>query len=249
MIAGDGGGEETCNSIATESERISVIRWEAPIGKRGTTYWLKTWMQELSPFDRTVFVDADVLCVDKGIEKLFPDNPYSTTLTSWCDWNSHGKRIRKRCLVYEDIHPRQVARMVYGQRHYPAINTGTLGFTKDSLFMRDWKEITKQRIRFICDEMIAQIFYPDYPHTIKDHRWNCSPIYAGETKNPIILHGHGKKFIKRAAGRKIWLPHFEAAYAENFGGIRELVKHDGKLWNAEAGRPCTDAELAERFDK
>lgn len=245
LIAGDDKGEEACEGIASEDERISIVRWEAAPGRRNR-YANKTPMQRLSPFDRSVFLDADTLCVADGLEALLPENPYSTTLSSWCDWNTKGTKIRKRCNVYRDLHTRHVERMVDGQTPYPAINTGSLGFTKDSLFMRDWEAITSKRVRFICDEIVAQLFYVDYPHTIKDHRWNCSPIFANDTKDVVVYHFHGQKNKKRAKGRAIWLPHFEAAYDENFGNIQHLVQFDGKLFNREHNRPCTDAELLER---
>lgn len=200
---------------------ITWARWDKPSLHRNDKYRQKCFMDGLSPFDKTVYLDADTL-VRGSLKPLFEFSPdRAVTLTQFSDWNSNGRKIPNRIRPWNDVANADVQEML--ARAYPAINTGIIAFDKSSgsqKFFQEWRELTAKKIVFICDELSAQLIFWRHACRVVDDRWNASPIHSNRT-DAIIWHGHGSKFIKREQGRKIWLPWYEACVEQNIAGIAE----------------------------
>ena len=222
---------------------LEVIRFEY---QNTNPYHAKTSMYELSPFERTVFLDADTIVVGKFSE-LLPETDEEVKFTQFADWTTHHPERRGKRRIsgrisgngWPELLPTQVA---YQLEHpYPAINTGTLGFSRGShRFMKRWKDVTTKQFElsrqredvsaFISDEIAAQLLAFEYPHRVLDSRWNASPVYwpGGwwSAQDVRIWHGHGSKFFKcrdlvEGAKRQngIWLPHFFRAMRDGLANI------------------------------
>lgn len=194
-------------------------------GKRNNGYANKTLLQELSPYESTVFIDADTLVVSR-FDEVFP-LANEVVLTEFAQWRSNNGRVATRVGHWKHCAPLEVERQL--GKSYPAINTGVMGFTKQTVFMRPWREMTLRNISFICDEIAAQLIFLDYPHRILDHRWNASVVYSlsdhkvkGDAR---IWHGHGGKFFRKGSGRRIWRPWYEAALKQNAAQLREWTPY------------------------
>lgn len=202
---------------------ISVQRWEAPSGKRGDGYAQKTFMDTLSPFDSTVFLDADTI-VRGNLTPLFTPEPYGVTLTAFSDWVSNGRKIPGRIKGWTDVAPDDVAEML--SKPYPAINTGVLSWRngpESAAFFREWKELTAKKPIFIVDELAAQLIFWRHGVRVLDSRWNSSPIHDSKDRlgNAVVIHLHGKKHVNREQGREIWLPLYDECCRLNIAGIRD----------------------------
>ena len=187
--------------------------------RRNGAYLVKTRMIDYSPFDKTVFLDADTLVVG-SIEDIFPQGS-EVRLTQFSDWVTTGKKMSKRIDHWKELLPDEVAHM---QAHaYPAINTGVLGFSKKSTeFSEKWQEVSEQLVRFMVDELVAQLIYPEFLHTVLSDRYNASPVYSKSPYDDVrVWHGHGGKMHKNERGRKLWYPVFEAVLGENYANIQE----------------------------
>jgi hypothetical protein len=211
---------------------LELVRWKAPTRrtsgfKSGTQYANKCEMGRLSPFDRSVFLDADTLVVG-DISDAFPrEGTEEVRLTWFADWWTTDRRIAGRIEPWRSVALREVARALANKM--PAINTGVIGFTSMSTKWFDaWREMTLKNVGFICDEIAAQLIFPDHPHCVLDERWNASPVYSvdGDGK-PLrhedirIWHGHGFKFMKKPIGRSIWFPVYDKAVAQGIARIDE----------------------------
>lgn len=221
IACGDDKAERIAKFCADDA-RLDVTwhRWQHPTGKRGTAYYAKTMMNELSPFNRTVFLDADTLIV-RDISALLPTAEHPVVLTSFAEWVSTGKKISKRIRPWEGVCPTEVAEQL--SRPFPALNTGVLSFSRSEAaqaFFADWQATTAKRIAFICDEIGAQLCFTRHPVKVLDDRYNCSPVHSRHER-PVIYHGHGFKFIKKEQGRKLWMPWYDRAVAENVASIKE----------------------------
>jgi hypothetical protein len=179
-----------------------------------------------SPFDRSIFLDTDTIVVG-DITDLLPIGD-EVRLTRFCNWQSTGSKIRGRIAAWKDICPDQVAEQL--GTSYPAINTGTLGFsTQCARFMRDWYTTTQKLPRFMCDEIAAQLLYPSYPHEILDHRWNYSPKFSPEVlpwegADARIVHLHGWSTCRPAKtklGCDLWMAQYDRAISANVAGIAD----------------------------
>lgn len=188
-------------------------------GGRNRAYFLKTSMLSYSPFEETVFIDADTLIVD-DFSEVFPQGD-EVVLTHFKDWVTTGKIMRGRIGKWAHVLPERVKEMQAAP--YPALNTGVIGFSKRcTKFAELWPATTAKNIRFICDEIAAQLLYVDVPHRILDSRWNMS--YSEEKLDEAkIIHGHGFKFIRTDKGRRLWLPKYYEALEANLAGIEKYT--------------------------
>lgn len=238
LIAGNEAGERICRLIDEDprSGDTTVIRWDAPTGGgKGLQHCNKTRLTELMPFQEAVFLDCDTLVVG-DFEQLFPRRgTEEVVLTQFADWWSNGRKIKARTEPYREVLPVEVARCQAAR--YPAINTGTFGISKRSkAYVRRWQEGSQARPKFMCDELVAQVIFPDFPHRVLGEIFNCSPIFSWPRHGPPcdanvrIWHGHGWKFITRPQGRAIWMPYYEAAVHHGFARLGEwATEADGKL--------------------
>jgi hypothetical protein len=143
--------------------------------RSGQMYLAKTRLHTYSPFDRTVYLDADTLVADK-LDDLWPQDD-GVVLTQFANWTSHEKKVKGRISDWKKVAPKEVGRML-GTPH-PAINTGVMAWSKQSQGFHDaWYEMTKRHLVFMCDELAVQLIYPDHRHRLLDERFNCSPIYS-----------------------------------------------------------------------
>lgn len=221
IACGDDGSQEIAAHIFAD-ERLAPVtykRWTPPTGSRNSGYLSKTWMNGLSPYARTVFLDADTMTVG-DLAPLF-DFPSPVVLTQFSEWRSNGRKISGRIRPWADVAPDDVAEMT--TKSYPAINTGVIAFDRspaaDSYF-REWRELTAKKPVFICDELASQLIFWRHAVKVLDSRYNCSPIHD-RRPDAIVWHGHGFKFIKREQGRKLWMPAYDQCVRENIARIAE----------------------------
>ena len=227
---------EFLERYVTTDERlqpIDVVYFPYQQLGRGSAYNAKTSMGDLSPFQRTVFLDADTLVVGDFSDMIPAANSEEVRFTQFAIWNTHQKTMVGRLNQWKHVLPHQVWLQL--KDPIPAINTGVLGFSKLSKpFMDRWHVETAKNIGFICDEIAAQLLYPEYPHLLLDERWNCSPMHSAKRMGPHmgntderILHGHGKKFlkVKKPVRTTWWLPSYKRAIDLNIASIRSWTNN------------------------
>ena len=203
---------------------IEISRWQAPTGGgKGLQHANKCHVFQLSRYARTVFLDADTT-IHGPINELLPEaGTEEIRLTTFADWKTNGGKIRKRLEQYRDILPGEVAALQANA--YPAINTGTFGFTHLSkAYFDELRQICEKKCVFMADELAAQLIFIHHPHNVLDDRWNWSPVYS---KRPFsearIVHYHGSGHCRpdKGVGYTIWPPLFNEAMAENLANIRD----------------------------
>lgn len=204
--------------------KLEIVTWKAPVGGgKGLQHGNKANVFDLSPFDRTVFLDADTTVHGKINELLPQANTEEIRLTQFADWVSNGTRIKKRLEQYRELLPSEVA--VMNAAAYPALNTGTFGFTKRSKrYFAELKRVCKALPVFMCDELAAQLIFVNFPHVVLDDRWNWSPVYskrAALDARIVHYHGAGHCRLNKGCGASIWTLEFLEAWAQDLAGIRE----------------------------
>lgn len=234
VLVADGQAAEIVARAASDKRtelRYSMI--EPDNHGRGGTYATKTKLPWLSPFGATVLLDADTIIrqpFEQVGEQLFPQGE-EIVLTQFARWTTAGRRIAGRVRAWAQVAPHEVARMTGGVA-YPAINTGVMGWLGDGgSFAKHWRSMCLRNVRFICDEIAAQLVFPDHQHRVLSDVWNCSPVHSSpkSIEAAAILHGHGQKFFKKAAGWKLWRPYWEQALAENFGGLGDWARDRNRI--------------------
>jgi len=235
----NGPGRETAEWIATDeylAPAVTVLPTPGmEAGGHGISYYCKTKLPRLTPFDQTIFMDADTLVVGK-FDELWPDPATGeVVLTQFADWVSTGGKMRQRILGWLDVAKREVDRML--EKPWPALNTGVMAWSRQSEPFSDaWTHITAKRIesegdvsKFMADEIAAQLIYPDFPYRIMNDKFNASVVFppAGQTVEQRhgvrIWHGHGFKFWKRGSGQHVWMKHYIECLRHNRANICTLM--------------------------
>ncbi len=243
--------QEVADLIAADpAANIEVRRFEpAKVQSRHQAYIQKTLVPAHTPYDRTVFIDADTAIVG-DFSELFN---YDFCITSYSDWQTKGRKIGNRCgwwygrgkgriqidemvdrcladevVTVEDGSGKVAWRLALPGENvrttgYPAINTGVLGFTKGNAFADRWHKMTLAgEGSHMTDELGMQILYPfctECEIGLLDDRYNHSFVHGRHPNDVRIWHFHGQKHLKRPAGQAIWEPFFREAMAVNFGGL------------------------------
>jgi hypothetical protein len=196
-------------------------------GGHGQSYLCKTLLPTLSPFDATLFIDADTL-ITGDFREAFPQTADEVTLTHFSDWVSTGSKMSGRISEWAKAEPERAARML--ATAWPAINTGVVGWGKDTqAFAADWHATSSKRKVFITDELAAQLIFPDHNVRIVDWRYNASVVFDLDRPNfgdARIVHGHGMKFWKRPTGWQFYRQHYFECLEQNRANIQALRPSD-----------------------
>ena len=250
-------GDPEREIVAAIDDQLNVKTVSLPrIGNRNGHYVTKSTLPKWSPYDVTVFIDADTI-VCKPIDRLFEEARKGLFVTQFVEsWISTGRKMSSRissaahkpdidhrheflsgwieaqCQEQLRIKPTDAA-------EYPALNTGVLGWKKGHAALALWHEVTIQiGNRFMADELAMQLILPNVDATVLPEIWNASPLH-GECKpeDVVIWHFHGRKHVKKEQGRTLWWPAFESACAAKVAGIHRWAgKHDKTVRNQLKGK-------------
>lgn len=249
LVAGCPSSEELCHKIrdATDGEVLIEV-WNAPTRKtmegaaKGIQYANKTLMHHFSPFEKTIFLDADTMVLGPPTQ-LFPKDD-EVHVTQFANWVTNESPVRGRIEGWRQWSS-SVAMMQANP--IPAINTGVIGFSRTSRkFFEAWQTLTHKNLCFICDEIACQLMFHKHPHEVHDDRWNWSPNHSPRAleDDVRIAHFHGKKHMKVERARALWWPAYVRAYAENFAEIQTWSPgSDRRLRQWLATYPDFQAEL------
>ena len=227
-IVTDDTGLEVAEWIASDEALgpIQIIRTDMRPGDAGKSYLHKTMLPGISPFDRTLFIDADTLIVG-DFREAFPQSSNEIVFTQFADWVSTGGKMVQRIRPWAEVEPARTARML--ARPWPALNTGVVGWGESTkAFAADWHDVAKRRPVFMNDEIAAQLIYPDYNSRILGWQDNASVVFdanRADVADARIFHGHGGKFWKKDTGRAIYLPFFRTVVEQNRGNIQAVRLH------------------------
>lgn len=198
----------------------------------------KTSLFENPPYDRTLWIDADVV-VNGSLSGMFDGlDDADFCIPHFAGWQSDGgaisKRIKRFKGIAEDRHLEEAL------SHHPAVNTGVLSFRKSEKwteFVRYWVDLadkgSKSKI-FIPDEVACQILYPSAQEwgikvRIMPTDYNVSVLHDhGKSQEPKIFHFHGDKHCLEVPSCDIWKKHFKYMCDNNEANINDFLKYADK---------------------
>lgn len=211
------------------------------------SFLTKVSMTAATPYQTTVFLDADTL-VTGSLEELFQGaEKEGFTATRFSNWVTSGGTMRKRILPWGKVaqhwlptaeYQTLLQQILQGQ---PAINSGIFAYQRQTpLLAAWWKLVEAGWQRFLPDEIALQIVLSKYPHCLLDHRFNQSAKYGPYRGDTRVWHFHGDKHYGRERANRTWLPQFQKCSQENWGGIQEWFPAEDKVL-----KKCSLAELLE----
>lgn len=224
--------EDEQNILTHAAQRLDLqLLRVAKHGTKHSHYLSKAYIPTWTPYDDTVYIDADTVIVGP-LDGLFG---HRLAITQFSEWISTGPRMSGRCLKWQGISPmidalvaRQVRQKVTGEAEYQAINTGVFAFSKRNEQLALWQTVTAAGAGlFMTDELAMQLIFPDLDCVVLPDNFNCSATYGVHRDDVRIWHLHGKKHLRKQECRDVWLPAFEEACAAKVGQINRWAgKYD-----------------------
>jgi hypothetical protein len=173
-----------------------------------------------SPYDRTLWIDADVV-VNGKIDEMFEYlDDYDVAIPHFANWWSDGNTISKRIKGYEGIADQKYIDVAI--KHHPAINTGILSYRRDLPFLKEWIELAQKGDGklFIPDEVAFQVLYPSFEKIfIAPMKFNVSVKHDPGTEDKRVIHFHGQKHCLDFPLCDMWKNAFEEMCATNIANI------------------------------
>jgi len=193
----------------------------------------KARLQEYSPYDTSMFLDADTLVLQPIAEYFDKVEEHGFCTGEFAGWRTTGGTISRRIRSFGRVVPEYVeAALAYGK----ATNTGVFGFRKDAPILPEWKDITEKGWRAACspipDEVGCQMLLPKYPHWLALVEWGTSVKFGAPERDIKIVHYHGRKHVHPFPLCNLWKQHYCALKHSLPPKLRkEFVKpwHDRRL--------------------
>jgi len=168
---------------------------------------LKASLWRHSPYDLTMFMDADTVVL-KPIDEYFEFIKEHDFVTgSFANWKTTGGTVSKRIKAWECVAPDLIKpALEFGA----AVNTGIDGWKKDSTLLREWETLTEAGEQNGCttrivDEIACQILLPKHKCYVADTRWGESVKFGNYNENEtVIIHYHGNKHVGDRPTNHIW---------------------------------------------
>lgn len=203
---------------------ISLVE---PVGSAPNGHYvLKSHCAGRTPYQRTLLLDADTVCVGP-INELLACNDSDLCVTRFASWSTNDSPVRDRILEWLNLPDRQLcgtslnAVVLAALRRKVAINSGVVSYGRNSQLVSLWPELTAfGRDCTLCDEIALQLLITRVYHRIVDQRYNCSPVFSPTCDDVRIWHFHGCRHLETALSRSLWLPLFRYCLDCNIANIR-----------------------------
>jgi len=175
-----------------------------------------------TPYDITIWMDADTLVLGPVDELFEAAADYDLAIVHFALWKSNGPMISGRIREYKAVVPDFIQPALdFG----PAINCGVYAFRKDTPFLKEWNWLSKhgEKVKtwdkkkqrwntglFIPDEKACQVLLPRYKINMLPPKFNVSVIHDPGTQDIRVIHFHGRKHVFDVPFGYLW----QAAFAD-----------------------------------
>lgn len=197
--------------------------------RRNSALLTKTTLHRWTPFNPTIFLDADTIPLADPSPLFALTKPGSMVLTQFSNWRLLGSPYTARCARFAraaacwDLFQHRL------RTNDPAVNTGVYAFCRQAGLLEQVHQLAMRGQRvFIPDECAMQLTYPDWPHVLVSDTWNSSPRHGLDKPNARIIHAHGGKVLHRNV-KTIFLDVLKQVWQANIGYIQEWASQDDWL--------------------
>lgn len=221
---------EDCLPIATwlaSDNRLNVDIQETELLNdcHRENFIAKTWTYLESPYDHSVYLDADTVVMGK-LDELFQ---YDFAVCQIADYTirknvrcarqylRYLEHYKKLGPIYTAMRQRAVAEDV------PVLNNGMLAFAKSHPVLWEMHHIAMagRHYQLLGDNLALQIMLPHHKDiTILDDKWNRCIAYSSDLETARVVHFHGQRWRTRRSSRKLWYQYLMNTIQHNVGDIQ-----------------------------
>lgn len=214
-------GSLGCRCLPFDPESLGV----------GRAVHAKTRVPELTPYDDTLFLDADTL-VTGPLDELFG---HDLTLTRYANRTTRNRCPKKWIGAWRGI-DRETDELVRSQLAivFPFINAGVFAFKRGNPDMARWKQLADKRPRArMVEELSLQLLTHEIDHRMMDERFNRCPTWGKAIEDIRVWHFHGRRHCSvKENCASIWIPAFLKVLKKNVAGLSEWAgRYDASLRN------------------
>jgi hypothetical protein len=212
---------------ADDRLRVGLAEFEEGAADENSSYLAKPRLIPASPYEATLFLDADTLVVGDLTELVDATQEHTLVVTGFCDWKTTYTPIRRRLELWQPLvgTPGDVfglddllAAMSMG---LPVINTGVLGCHRDSPVLDPWQRLTALgKDTALPDEVALQLLLPRYRHRFLDSRFNCSPAFGPHVCDVRIWHFVARSHLGHHESQQLWKPAYDECWRANVANLR-----------------------------
>jgi hypothetical protein len=215
---------------------VEIAEFRESEGGINSSYLTKPrLMLTASPYEATVFLDADTLIAADIEPLLAATRNHSLVVTEFCGWSSLHPAVERRLrkwmpLIHTpgDSHGMRQMLTVNLEFGVPAINCGVMGFHRDTPFLHEWPvlaELGKETL--LPDEIAMQLLLVKHSHRVLSSRFNYSLPFGGPPPYPVsIWHFCASLHLSHDLNRGLWLPAYEECVRQKLAGIDEWSRSE-----------------------
>lgn len=192
---------------------------------------LKSSLWRHSPYDLTMFMDADTIVLNPIDEYFEYIREHGFVTGNFCNWKTSGGTISRRIKAWEKVAPDLITSAInFG----PAVNTGINGWRRDATLLEEWEKLTEIGEKNGCtnrivDEISCQLLLPKHKCYVADTRWGESVKFGNINENTIIIHYHGSKHAGNRPSNHIWKVNYNELI-----NLRDIKEIKDNTWGDKA---------------
>jgi hypothetical protein len=193
---------------------------------------LKASLWRHSPYDLTMFMDADTIVLNPIDEYFELIEEHDFVTGNFANWKTSGGTISRRIKGWEKAVPEYIQPALdFG----PAVNTGINGWKKGATLLEDWERVCELGWKHQCttrivDEIACQLCLPHHKCHVAPTKWGESVKYGKHDDETVIIHYHGSKHAGDRPQNHVWKVHYNElvtqvgvdAIKDNIWGDRAL---------------------------
>ena len=231
--------------MIAEDDRLGIelARFDESQGGSNSTYLTKPRLMPATPYDATLFLDADTLVVGDVSELIEATQKHRLVVTGFCDWKTTGISVQKRLEMWIPL--AGTPGDEFGLQELidtsslplPAVNAGVLGFHRDSPIMDEWQRLTEfGRDTFLPDEVALQLLLPRYQHFLLGSQFNCSPAFGPYVRDVRIWHFVARSHLGHYESQELWKPAYDECFQADVAKMRTWSRLDRVTGDPEKER-------------
>lgn len=204
--------------ILLKCNQCDLERIDCDKGKKKSQV-TKSRVHEITPYDQTIFLDADTIVLHPFADDLFKLlETHEILFTQMTTWRCGHRPLRRRMESWISTGVGIELAKKAIKWDLPAINTGVFACQRDAEFFQDWHELSSQGAvahLYIPEEIAANLLLAKHPHYIIGEEFNASITQHQDRSfsTAKIVHFHGQKGtrVERTRGAcRLWLWWFDA---------------------------------------
>lgn len=197
-----------------------------------SAFLTKTKCMLESPYESSIFIDADTLVVGSIQELIESATESEITATVFHRWTTNRPPITEKLKEWQTL--QNQTGDTFGLQQlietaetvpFPAINVGVFSVFRNAAILPEWDQLARFAKDMPFPEEIAlNLLLQKYAHRLLDTRFNCHPSVNPNMTDIRIWHYAGIAHVLDFGPRNFWAPAYQECRENNVANICQWSK-------------------------